>query len=343
MSAAVGAALKKIAVMLLSDKRVLKFVVMSILVVLVAICMPMVAVLAVFSGELQLDTDALADTIRENLTVEEVSMLVSIEDTMDLIQSSMQQADMPQRAIEAQVLYIMALYDCSSQPNFVSRLVGCFLSDQTDVELISAVNSTFGTSILPEDFTRVVANLRSRYIDSSGFVRPAGKNNLDLVAWAENAQKTGWGYVLGTYGEVLTEELYDAKMNQLPDYAQEYGEYVRNHWMGYRTADCSGLIKGYCWYNPDSGEIRYGTNGMPDITADQMYRSATVKGRISTIPEVAGLAVWCEGHIGIYIGNGYAIEAMGTRYGVVKTRVANRSWTHWLQIPCIEYVEEEDG
>ena len=48
------------------------------------------------------------------------------------------------------------------------------------------------------------------------------------------------------------------------------------------------------------------------------------------------------GHVGIYIGNGYAIEAMGTRYGVVKTRVAARSWTHWLKIPYINYIEETE-
>ena len=28
---------------------------------------------------------------------------------------------------------------------------------------------------------------------------------------------------------------------------------------------------------------------------------------------------------------------MGTRYGVVKTELANRSWTHWLKVPYINY------
>ena len=81
---------------------------------------------------------------------------------------------------------------------------------------------------------------------------------------------------------------------------------------------------------------------MPDIGADQMYRTAAEKGPISTMPEIPGLAVWHQGHIGIYIGNGYAIEAMGTRYGVVKTQVAARSWTHWLKIPYINYIEETE-
>ena len=62
------------------------------------------------------------------------------------------------------------------------------------------------------------------------------------------------------------------------------------------------------------------------------------------IPEVPGLAVWVDGHIGIYIGNGEVIEAMNTLRGVTRTQLAGREWTHWLQIPYISYVEnmEED-
>lgn len=98
-----------------------------------------------------------------------------------------------------------------------------------------------------------------------------------------------------------------------------------------------GLIKGYGWLDAETQEIRYGTNGMPDITANQMYHNAAVSGTIDTIPEIPGLAVWHDGHIGVYIGGGYVIEAMGTRYGVCKTKLEGRGWTHWLQIPYLSY------
>lgn len=39
----------------------------------------------------------------------------------------------------------------------------------------------------------------------------------------------------------------------------------------------------------------------------------------------------------MYIGDGYVIEAMGTKYGVVKTELAGRGWTHWLEIEYINY------
>ena len=43
------------------------------------------------------------------------------------------------------------------------------------------------------------------------------------------------------------------------------------------------------------------------------------------------------GHIGVYIGNGEVIEAMDTRYGVVKTKLQGRGWTHWLEVSGIKY------
>ena len=331
MSVTVGAALKKIAVALLSDKKTLKKAAMAILVVVVALLMPMAAIITVFSGTLKLDVGALQKQIAEEMSDGDRQMLQQVEDNMNAIQTALRDADMPSRVREAQVLYILALYEHSDQPGFVSRLVGCFQPEQTDDQLIAAVNSAFGTSIVAEDFTKLVGNVRSQYVDTSNYVYPTTKNNLDLVQWAISAEAAGWGYVWGTFGQVLTRDMLAAKVEQYPDNVGAYEEYIRSHYLGRRTADCVGFIKG-----------NYATNGMPDIGADQMYRTATEKGPISTMPEIPGLAVWHQGHIGIYIGNGYAIEAMGTRYGVVKTRVAARSWTHWLKIPYINYSEETE-
>lgn len=68
-----------------------------------------------------------------------------------------------------------------------------------------------------------------------------------------------------------------------------------------------------------------------------MYYTATESGTIDTIPEIPGLAVWHSGHIGVYIGNGEVIQAMGTRYGVVKTALGESGWTHWMKIAYINY------
>ena len=340
MSAAVGAALKKILTAILTEPKVLKKILFAVLVVVVAMLLPTVFVVSVFSGDFEIDTDSLQQYVEANLSAEDVQLLRSVENTMTEIENAMIDAELGSKANSAQVLYIMALSDDAGQPGFVSRLVSCFAADQTDAQLIANVNATFGTNIAVQDFTNVMRNIRSRQIDVSGYTDPSTKNNLDLVQWACAAYEAGWGYVMGTYGLVLTEELLEAKLQQLPDAIEPYEDFIRANYLGLRTADCIGLIKGYSWYDMDTGEIRYATNGMPDVSADQLYANAAEKGDISTLPDIPGLILHAEGHVGIYIGGGYAIEAMGTRYGVVKTKVANRNWTGWCKNPYINYIEE---
>ena len=174
-------------------------------------------------------------------------------------------------------------------------------------------------------------------LDGLTLLHPETKNNLDLVTYAENAFNSGWGYVWGTYGDILTDSLFEYKLEQYPDGVGDYEDFIRENWLGGRTTDCVGLIKSYGWYNPDTKIIDYGTNGMPDVGADGMYNAATVKGSMDTMPDTPGLAVWKSGHIGVYIGNGEVIEAMGTKYGVVRTKLEGRGWKAWLEVPYISY------
>ena len=342
MSITVGAALKKIAVSLLTNKKVLKTLGGIALGIVIIIVMPIVAIVSIFNGDMNIDTDRLQELVVQNLSVEEQAKLQAVEDTMYGIEDAMTAAGFDgERVKEAQVLYVLALSDYAGESGFVDKLVGCFAWEQSDAELIHAINSAFGTSLSAEDFTMVMTAIRAVYISTSGYIDPYTKNNLDLVEWAKNAYSRGWGYVWGTYGSVLTRSLYKAKAEQYPDEVGGYAEFIESHWIGGRTADCVGLIKGYGWLNPESLQIEYGTNGMPDVGADEMYANATEKGTINTMPEIPGLAVWHEGHIGIYIGGGQVIHASGTRAGVIQTDISVSGWTHWLKIPYITYYDSD--
>ncbi len=117
-------------------------------------------------------------------------------------------------------------------------------------------------------------------------------------------------------------------------------------------ADCVGLIKGYAWTGGGKGvaeaigtdktfSSKYGGNGCPDKSASGMFAYAKKKGcawgTIDTLPEIPGVALNAEGHVGVYVGGGYAVEARGFNYGIVKTRVKDRKWTHWYQLPFVDY------
>ena len=344
MSATVAAALKKIAVAVLTDKKLRRTVLGIILGVIIIIIMPVAAVISLFNGDIEIDTDRLQALVVENLSAEEKAKLQAVEDTMYAIEDEMKAAGFTaEKAKEAQVLYVLALSDYAEQTDFVSKLAGCFAEDQTDEQLITAVNTAFGTTLNAEDFTKVMTAIRAKAINTSGFTDPHSKNNLDLVEWAKQAQSHGWGYVWGSYGEVLTQKTLNSKAKQYPDEVGSKADYIKTHWLGRRTADCIGLIKGYGWLNTQTGAIEYGTNGMPDIGADTMFNNATEKGTIDTLPEIPGLALWHSGHIGIYIGGGKVIHAANTHAGVIISDVSGSGFTHWLKIPYITYTENTES
>jgi len=99
-----------------------------------------------------------------------------------------------------------------------------------------------------------------------------------------------------------------------------------------------GLIKGYLWQN-ENGKIICNSNEDKDVSG--MIKLCTKQGNINVIPEIQGILVFMDGHVGIYIGNGEVIEARGHSYGVVKTKLKDRSWTKWGMLNLISYVEEK--
>lgn len=333
---AVGAALKKVATYILTDKKALKVVGLIVGIILVIILLPIGALLAIFNGGIEIDTGRL-DEIYQERQIQLVEIWESVE-------SAMTDAGFDQTRIdEAQALFIFGLSEHVGEDGFADDLVSCFEEEQTYSELIDAVNAKFGTSIEVEDFQNAMASTRNAYINTSNYVDPSTKNNLDLVKWSEFAADKGWGYVWGTYGTVLSPNFLESKIIQYPDEVGGKEDFIRENWLGKRTADCVGLIKGYSWYDTASQMTILVSNGMPDIGADTMYENATEKGTIDTIPEIPGLAVWKEDHIGVYIGDGKVVEAYGTTSGVIRSELANGGWTHWLKIPYISYIEQEEN
>lgn len=165
MSATVAAALKKIAVYILTDKKALKVVGGIVLGIIIIIIMPIVAVVSIFNGDINIDTDRLQQMVVQNMSAEEQARMQFVEDTMYAIEDEMNAAGFEGKVKEAQVLYVLYLSEYAAGDSFVQTLVGCFAAEQTDEQLIAAVNAAFGTKLNAEDFTTLMVNINHKIVE----------------------------------------------------------------------------------------------------------------------------------------------------------------------------------
>lgn len=165
---------------------------------------------------------------------------------------------------------------------------------------------------------------------------------------------TGQPYWYGTCVYKCTQSRLTSKSRQYPSHytSSRMSRYKDDIAKKKVSADCVGMIKGYCWTNGGVGVLesigtdktfsnKYGAHGCPDKSASGMLTYAKSKGcawgTIDTLPEIPGVALCSDGHIGVYVGGGYGVEERGFNYGCVRTKVASRKWTHWCQLPFIDY------
>lgn len=168
----------------------------------------------------------------------------------------------------------------------------------------------------------------------------------------------GQPYWFGTCLYKATNSLLSRKTAQYPSSytAARKAQYQRDVAGNRVVADCIGAAKGYAWTGGGQEIVeaigtgksitsKYGSNGCPDKGANSMFTYAKGKGCrwgvISTLPEIVGLALHKSGHVGYYVGGGYAVEWKGFAYGCVKTKVAGRGWTHWYELPFIHYGDSD--
>lgn len=122
--------------------------------------------------------------------------------------------------------------------------------------------------------------------------------------------------------------------------------------------DCVNLIKGILWgWNGNKGKTYGGAvyptasalaaGACPDIGADGMIAKCTDVSTTGWSSMVPGEAVWMSGHIGVYIGDGLAVECTPkwenktqiTAVGNIgkKSGYNTRTWTKHGKIPWVDY------
>lgn len=161
-------------------------------------------------------------------------------------------------------------------------------------------------------------------------------------------------YMWGVFGAPVSESVIAGKTKQYPSWytSAKQASFRKLIGKGYFGFDCVCLIKGILWgWNGDSsksyGGAKYASNGVPDIGADTMISKCSGVSTTGWENMEVGEALWCKGHIGLYIGDGLAVECTPAWANKVQiTAVKNigtktgynaRKWTKHGRLPYVTY------
>lgn len=146
----------------------------------------------------------------------------------------------------------------------------------------------------------------------------AKKTAQELIDFAKS--KLGTPYVYGAKGTKMS-------LAQIKSLRKTYGSKMvptsDDTKAGKVCVDCSGLIS---WL---TGIIRNST-GYKNTANEVIDISKRSNAHI-------GWAVWCQGHIGIYLGDDLYIAADGSKYGVRIANLNQNTFTHLLKLSDIDY------
>ena len=177
----------------------------------------------------------------------------------------------------------------------------------------------------------------------------------DFIKQLEKALACNTSYATGAFGA------------SIGDFPSQLSRYIKNSPDQEKTLrsraanppcfafDCVGLVKGILWdWNANAASVyggaAYQSNGVPDMGTETMINKCeNVSIDFSRI--LPGELLWIKGHVGVYVGDGYAIECTSAWDAKVqKTVVTNikaagaqhgRKWTKHGRLPYVEYKSQE--
>ena len=147
-----------------------------------------------------------------------------------------------------------------------------------------------------------------------------GKSYVGLIELATKA--LGSPYMYGVDGKVITELLIVQKAEQYPkQYTEDKIDYLRTQ-IGKVGYECNSFTNLYIGV---------------ERSANGWLNYASKSGDIASMPDIIGVTVHYDNHMGVYKGNGEVIEARSTAHGVVITDVTKRGWKNWAMYSEINY------
>ena len=162
-----------------------------------------------------------------------------------------------------------------------------------------------------------------------------------LIAKFQYALDNNWGYIWGSAGVMWT-AARQAQLEKTTDSDRESGRKYGSKWIGHMVADCSGMFV-WAFRELNGPGIYHGSNSIWNrycTTKGELKRGKRTDGKELK----PGTAIFTynktnknRGHIGLYIGNGWVIEASGTINGVIKSKITISKWVEWGELTGVDY------
>lgn len=135
--------------------------------------------------------------------------------------------------------------------------------------------------------------------------------------------KLGCGYIYGTSGQIATAALIDRQKKQY----ESIDVSVVSKWIGKQVYDCAGFTR--------MAMLNVGIKIVSGATSQWNATNWAERGTIDTLPKDKVCLLYRATsptnmqHTGVYCGDGYVIDARGSRNGVIKSKLESYAWTHW--------------
>lgn len=177
------------------------------------------------------------------------------------------------------------------------------------------------------------------------------KEEIIMAALEPNAQKVkdwalskkGCGYTWGATGQTMTTAVMNSLKNRYPDHVDTN---VVKKWIGKQIFDCASFVR--------LGMKEAGVSMVSGASSQWKKTDWEATGTIDTIPKDKLCALYRESpnsnpmsHTGIYLGDGWVMDARGSSSGVIYSRLEDYKWSHWgipkglyLGEPIVEEVFE---
>ena len=166
-------------------------------------------------------------------------------------------------------------------------------------------------------------------------VETMGPKALKVKDWA--LSKKGCGYAWGASGYILTQAKLNSLIKQYPDYVSQ----SRNgKWLGKQVFDCAQFVR--------LALKEVGISLVSGASSQWKKTDWEQTGTIDTLPKDKLCILYRESstanpmqHTGIYLGDGYVMDARGSSSGVVYSKLSSYKWSHWA-IPKGLYEKDDN-